>query len=225
MSVSIRTVESFESAHRTLSDSGKCVRLHGHNWKVEIEITGNPNDDGYIVDFKELKNVIKLMDHKVLLKEDDPLLELLWKNPEQVYTLKNEPTCENLSKHIAEDLIPKNKNIEVILVRVWENDNSYGETIINVEKSNNNNELLEKLATIEHVQWEWWSRNIASLLETCIREIEDGNPGVATSIMEEKIKNWKNYYVSYDELPEDIKELDRYWARQVLNILEVDSDE
>ena len=34
----IKVEGEFEAAHRIVDYPGKCDRLHGHNWKVEIQI-------------------------------------------------------------------------------------------------------------------------------------------------------------------------------------------
>lgn len=58
--------------------------------------------------------------------------------------------------------------------------------------------VLERVARLEHQQWMTWSK------------------AVAHEVSPETRLRWQQYWVSYDELPEDIKELDRTWARKVL---------
>jgi len=58
--------------------------------------------------------------------------------------------------------------------------------------------LLERIARLEHEQWMAWSKDVAS----------EVNP--------ERRARWQKYWVPYEDLPEDIKELDRVWARKVL---------
>jgi glutathione S-transferase len=62
--------------------------------------------------------------------------------------------------------------------------------------------LIERLARIEHEQWMAWSQSVADEVSPARRE------------------RWQRYWVPYEELPEDIKELDRQWARRVLAELE-----
>lgn len=66
-----------------------------------------------------------------------------------------------------------------------------------------NDELLEKLAELEHDQWIKWSREIAK------RE----------NISPKTISRWTNYWVPYCNLVDDVKEFDRVWARKVLETL------
>lgn len=61
-------------------------------------------------------------------------------------------------------------------------------------------DLLEKLAALEHDQWIEWSKNIA--------ETEMISPS--------RLARWKKMWIPYSQLSEDIKEHDRTWARKVL---------
>ena len=66
------------------------------------------------------------------------------------------------------------------------------------------NDLEERLAALEHEQWVQWSRTIA-----------------AEGLSPERIDRWKQYWVSYAELTEEVKEFDREWARKALKTLPV----
>lgn len=44
-----------------------CQRLHGHNYYVTIEITAPVQDDGMIVDVRDLKTLISQLDHRTLI--------------------------------------------------------------------------------------------------------------------------------------------------------------
>lgn len=61
---------SFSSAHFVFS-GGKCEALHGHNYSVEITISGVLDELGMIMDFRDVKGevakVCDMFDHKVLL--------------------------------------------------------------------------------------------------------------------------------------------------------------
>ncbi len=63
--------------------------------------------------------------------------------------------------------------------------------------------LVEKLAELEHEQWVHWSKALA----------------MQESISEVRRKRWEKYWVPYSDLPEDVKESDRKWARRVLEII------
>ena len=61
---------SFSAAHFVMGTE-YCESLHGHNYDVEIEISGNLDDFGMVIDFREVKKKVrslcKTLDHRVLL--------------------------------------------------------------------------------------------------------------------------------------------------------------
>jgi 6-pyruvoyltetrahydropterin/6-carboxytetrahydropterin synthase len=68
------------SASHFLRFCGNCEHLHGHNYTIEVFITGPLNDDGMIVDFKEVKERVielcKTLDHKVMLPGVSPTIDI-----------------------------------------------------------------------------------------------------------------------------------------------------
>jgi hypothetical protein len=72
--------------------------------------------------------------------------------------------------------------------------------IMNIPKIDTN-ELIEALAEIEHAQWMHWSQAVA------------GNVAAATR------DKWQRSWVDYAELPDELKEADRVWARKVVSLI------
>ena len=62
-------IDYIDCAHY-IPGHGKCGETHGHTYKIEVVIEGEPNDSGMIIDFSELKKSIKVglsfFDHKML---------------------------------------------------------------------------------------------------------------------------------------------------------------
>ena len=110
----IKIQSGFESAHNLRGYKGKCEELHGHNWRVETVISASGLDDtGMVMDFKELKNLLKEtvaeLDHKYLNEID--------------YFKDVNPTSENIAKYIYENLSERiDLNLEE--VTVWETETS-----------------------------------------------------------------------------------------------------
>ena len=47
--------DKFEAAHYLPDYDGNCSRLHGHSWKIDIEVRFNKiQSDGMGIDFKDL---------------------------------------------------------------------------------------------------------------------------------------------------------------------------
>ena len=109
------TVEDwFSSAHQLRGYQGKCENLHGHNWKVELEVFGQELDSlGMLMDFGDLKRILKeilvQLDHK-FLNELEPFDKI-------------NPTSELLAKFIAQKA-QENLPVEVGVyqVTVWESE-------------------------------------------------------------------------------------------------------
>jgi 6-pyruvoyltetrahydropterin/6-carboxytetrahydropterin synthase len=70
-SVQVKDQRMHFSASHFLRFCGDCEKLHGHNYTLEIAITGPLNDDWMVVDFGEVKDkvvrICKTLDHKVVL--------------------------------------------------------------------------------------------------------------------------------------------------------------
>jgi len=57
----------FEAAHRLHNTGGPCDRLHGHSYRVLVDIYGKQNiDNGMVVDFSKIAEVVKCLDHRYL---------------------------------------------------------------------------------------------------------------------------------------------------------------
>ncbi len=110
---SIKIESYFSSAHFLRDYKGKCEELHGHNWKVEVNVEAKKLDKaGMVLDFKDLK--MKL--NAVLEKLDHKCLNNL------AYFKKVNPTSENIAQYIYNSLKSEVKSLK--LVTVWESHNS-----------------------------------------------------------------------------------------------------
>ncbi len=109
----IRVKDEFSGAHNLRGYKGKCEKLHGHNWKVEVEIAKNKlNNQGMVLDFKKMKKLLS----KVLEKLDHKYLNDL------PYFKKYNPTSENIVKYIYNAL---SKDLEGLSkITVWETESS-----------------------------------------------------------------------------------------------------
>ena len=113
----LTTMVEFSSAHTLVGHSGPCKKMHGHNWKVEVKITGEKLDKiGMVVDFKEIRKATNLvvdeLDHE-FLNNLEPFSE-------------DNPTAENIARYIFTKLSEEfsNKNVKVNSIKLWETDKS-----------------------------------------------------------------------------------------------------
>lgn len=60
MTYRLSVLDGFAAAHRLEGSGGKCESLHGHNFRVTLEVSGDKLDDaGMLLDFGELKKILK----------------------------------------------------------------------------------------------------------------------------------------------------------------------
>ncbi len=110
---------------------GKCAHPHGHNGMLEIELSSQTLDRrGMVVDFEEVKKLLfefidVELDHRMLLRRDDPIVEALQKMGERVFVMSDNPTAENIAKLIFKEA--KAKQLPVTAVRFWETRNAFAE--------------------------------------------------------------------------------------------------
>ena len=103
----------FEAAHAlpNVPDGHKCGRFHGHNYRVDVHVTGCVDaEKGWVMDFGEIKRamqpVLDELDHRML---------------SEIPGLEN-ATSEILSKYIWDRLAPALAGLTA--VTVWESDTS-----------------------------------------------------------------------------------------------------
>jgi 6-pyruvoyltetrahydropterin/6-carboxytetrahydropterin synthase len=110
--------------HRLLDYDGKCKFLHGHNGRAVITIQSDHLDPrGMVVDFSDIKRVVshwidKNLDHRMILRRDDPAVPLLEKLGEPMYLVDANPTAENIARLIFE--YAKSQGIPIVEARLWE---------------------------------------------------------------------------------------------------------
>jgi len=111
---------SFSAAHALRNYQGKCERLHGHNWKIEVQTaTGTLDMAGMGLDFTVLRErlgaVLAQLDHR-FLNDLEPFLTC-------------SPSSELIARHIFEQLVPtvNDGRVQLVAVKVWESEGSWAE--------------------------------------------------------------------------------------------------
>ncbi len=107
MSWTLRVRDKFSAAHFLREYRGKCEKVHGHTFQVEVAITVRELDrTGLGYDFAEIKKALAaaLPDHTLL---------------NEAYDFN--PSAENLARHLFGEL---KKAYPVSSVTVWESDDA-----------------------------------------------------------------------------------------------------
>lgn len=110
--------------HRLLDYGGICKHPHGHNAVAEVEVrAGSLDGRNMVCDFGDIKRVVKgwidrEIDHKMVLRRDDPLVAPLQALNEPVFVVDANPTVELIAKLIFD--YASEQGFPVVEVRVWE---------------------------------------------------------------------------------------------------------
>lgn len=125
----VKTEAAFDSAHFLSRYNGKCKNIHGHRWRVVIEIAGDSLDDGMVVDFTDIKAALKALadnlDHSLVIEKDTlkpQTFECLSDEGFRIITIDFRPTAENFAKYFYDEI--KNKGYNIRAAEVYETPNN-----------------------------------------------------------------------------------------------------
>ncbi|MGH9257910.1 MAG: 6-pyruvoyl trahydropterin synthase family protein [Vicinamibacterales bacterium] len=115
--------------HRLLDYDGMCKHPHGHNAVAEIEIRAESLDArNMVADFGDIKRLVKgwvdrELDHRMILRHDDPLVKCLQDLGEPMYLLDSNPTVERIARLVYD--VSRQQGLSVVRVTVWETPTSW----------------------------------------------------------------------------------------------------
>jgi 6-pyruvoyltetrahydropterin/6-carboxytetrahydropterin synthase len=124
----VTTRIEFCYGHRLLEHQGLCRHLHGHNAVAEIEIRAAALDaGGMVIDFNDIKTrltawIDRELDHRMILRADDPLVGALRQLGEPVYVVGSDPTAECVARLLFD--VAREQGLPVRRVTVWETSSS-----------------------------------------------------------------------------------------------------
>jgi 6-pyruvoyltetrahydropterin/6-carboxytetrahydropterin synthase len=104
---------TFDAAHYISDYKGKCERMHGHTYKLEVTIEGPIRKDGMVMDFTILKDIVE---KEVLEALDHVDLNEVMENP----------TAENLVEWSWKRLKGK---LPLYSIRIWEGEGKWAEKV------------------------------------------------------------------------------------------------
>ena len=109
----LRREFTFDAAHNLVSYHGKCENLHGHTYRMMVELAGAPDSEGMIADFVRVKEIVGA---EVISKFDHAYIN----------EIIPQPTAENIARHVFEllDAPLAGPNYRLSAVQVWETANS-----------------------------------------------------------------------------------------------------
>jgi 6-pyruvoyltetrahydropterin/6-carboxytetrahydropterin synthase len=110
--------------HRLLNYDGKCKYLHGHNGRAVIALEAEGLDErGMVLDFSDIKRVVsrwidEQLDHRMILRRDDPAVPVLQKLGEPLFLIDVNPTAENIAKLIYD--FTSSQGFPIVEATLWE---------------------------------------------------------------------------------------------------------
>jgi len=66
MEAKLKFEHHFDAAHKLYNYKGACAHLHGHTWQVIVKAKGEINEEGFLIDFKEIESIIDSLDHSYI---------------------------------------------------------------------------------------------------------------------------------------------------------------
>lgn len=131
----------FEMSHALLNYDGLCRNIHGHSYKLQVTVIGEPLDElqspknGMVIDFSILKKIVQQhivgpLDHSLMINEKATTRNLseMGQMYERHHVVPFQPTTENLVIWIAEKLKPLlPEHLALFSVRLYETSNSFAE--------------------------------------------------------------------------------------------------
>jgi 6-pyruvoyltetrahydropterin/6-carboxytetrahydropterin synthase len=147
VAVSVVKEFSWSMAHMLANHAGKCKNVHGHTYKMQVEIARKGGgvlnlpgmtDHGMVMEFDDLNKVIKdkivePLDHAFLYWVDSTdeleheVAQLLKKHNRKLIEIGYRPTAENLAIDYMEKLNTELYcyKVEVIELILWESPTSF----------------------------------------------------------------------------------------------------
>lgn len=124
----LKVEHSFDSAHFLAGYNGKCKNIHGHRWKVEIELQSKAlisggQLDGMVIDFSDFKEVVKDMvdsfDHALIIEKGtmrEETLKCIELDGFKVLKVAFRPTAENFAAFFFKTIKDKGYNLKKVTV-------------------------------------------------------------------------------------------------------------
>jgi 6-pyruvoyltetrahydropterin/6-carboxytetrahydropterin synthase len=135
---------TFDMAHVLHNYDGLCRNIHGHTYKMQVTLIGEPSIDkrspklGMVIDFSLLKKIVKdtvvdVFDHALVVSEAQGLAPGMFpfQQSDKFIVLPFQPTAENLVAHFAELILPQMpQGVKLHGIRLWETPTSLCEWLL-----------------------------------------------------------------------------------------------
>lgn len=124
----------WEMGHRLPEHFGNCKNIHGHSYKMIVELEGVLNEAGMVIDFYDVEKIINpiidKLDHAFMVKNNDnDVLELLEKVKSKKVVVDFYATVENICLYVINEIRKSElpNNISTVTVRIYETNEDFAE--------------------------------------------------------------------------------------------------
>jgi len=122
----------WEMGHRLPEHFGKCKNIHGHSYKMTVELEGEVEESGMVMDYYDLKKmvepIVERLDHAFMVyKEDKEIISFLEKMKSKMVVVEFQSTVENICKYFLEEIKKASfpKNVKKVSIRIYETADDY----------------------------------------------------------------------------------------------------
>jgi len=130
----------WEMGHRLPEHFGLCKNIHGHSYKMLVELEGELDKNGMIIDYYDVEKIINpiivKLDHAFMVNKDDKIvLEFLEKMNSKKVVVEFQSTAENICLYLLNEIEKAHlpENVNEIKVRVYETVHDYAEEILKLK--------------------------------------------------------------------------------------------
>ena len=123
----------FDAAHVLTNHAGQCKNLHGHTYRIVVEVAESADGKDMVIDFKDLKQVMRetildRFDHSFIFDQTSPseceIAAVITKHGMRSVGLPFRSTAENLAGYFFRELLAR---VNVVSVKVFETPESCAE--------------------------------------------------------------------------------------------------
>lgn len=123
----------WEMGHRLAPHPGDCRHIHGHSYRAAIQVTGDLNEMGMVIDFGALGQIarplVDQLDHALLLwKEDEPWVSFFQSQGQKLVLMDTHPTTEHLAAwwaHRLKEALQDHSNLHQLTVTIHESQTAW----------------------------------------------------------------------------------------------------
>lgn len=135
MKIKIGKDFKWEMSHRLPFHKGPCVNIHGHSYKMRVELEGRVNENQMLLDFYDIHRIVQpyldKLDHSFIIDEKDTVvLSFLKENNFKYFIIPNFTTSEFMVIHFVkmfEQEFKKFENLDLLRIRIYETEDAFAE--------------------------------------------------------------------------------------------------